>query len=228
MKIKSTLATFSVAAAVAMALAPAAPAYSSCSNVIDSAGKNVRDSSKSCVKTSTWHKADWTEACGKPAAPKPKPKPKPIVTEVAPPAAAPPPPPEPVVVPEPAPVEPVVQHMTLDGEALFATNSASLTSTGKAAVDNVVEQLRGFDKVRTITITGHTDSRGSAAYNQKLSERRANAVRDYLISQGVNPALLSAVGMGEEAPVADNNTEEGRQQNRRVDIDVDGSKLVTQ
>lgn len=221
MKIKSTLATFSVAAAVAMVLAPAAPAYSSCAHVIDSSGNHVRDSSKSCVKTSTWKKADWTEACGKPAPPPPKK----VVAQVAPPVVAPPPPP---VIPEPAPVEPVFERVVLDGQALFATNSARLTGEGTSAIDGVVEQLRGFDKVKTITITGHTDNTGSTAYNQKLSERRADSVRDYLISRGVNPALMSTMGMGETAPVADNNTREGRQLNRHVDIDIDGSKLITQ
>ncbi len=222
MKIRSTIGTFSVAAAVALALAPAAPAYSGCAYVVDSSGKNVTDSSKKCVKTSTWTKSAWTEACGKPKpkpkpkpAPKPAPKPEPVVT---PPAPTPPPPP-------PAPVQPTVEHVTLTGSALFGVNSATLTAKGKAAIDEVVDKLHTFDKVRTITITGHTDSTGSEAYNQKLSERRAQAVADYLKSRGVNPALLNVVGMGELAPIADNSTKEGRQMNRRVEIDIDGSKV---
>lgn len=223
MKIRSTIGTFSLAAAVTLALAPVSQAYSSCSYTIDSEGTNVRDGSGDCVKTITFNKGDWTEACGKPAAPAaapaPAPAPKPVV--VAPPAPTPPP-------PAPAPVQPIVERVTLDGQALFGNDSASLTGDGQAAIDNVVDQLRGFDKVRTITITGHTDSRGSESYNQKLSERRANSVRDHLASRGVNPALLSSVGMGELAPVADNATADGRQMNRRVDIDVDGSKLMNQ
>ena len=115
--------------------------------------------------------------------------------------------------------------MTIAGSTLFDLNSAKLTAKGKKAVDDIVEKLHTFDKVRTITITGHTDSTGSEAYNQKLSERRAQAVADYLKSRGVNPALISVVGMGELAPIADNSTREGRQMNRRVEIDVDGSRV---
>ena len=218
MKIRSTIGTFSVAAAVALALAPAAPAYSGCAYVVDSSGKNVTDSSKKCVKTSTWTKSAWTEACGKPKPkpkPAPKPKPKPVVT---PPAPTPPPPP-------PVEVKPTIEHVTIGGQALFDLNSAALTASGKAAIDDIVEKLHSFDKVRSITITGHTDNTGSEAYNQKLSERRAQAVADYLKSRGVNPALLNVVGMGELAPIADNNTREGRQMNRRVEIDIDGSKV---
>ncbi len=225
MKIRSTIGTFSVAAAVALALAPVAPAYSGCAYTVDSSGENVRDSSKECVRTSTWKKSAWTEACGKPKAevPKPKPKPKPVVVP-----PAPTPPPAPVYVPEPEPVvevAPTVERMTISGQALFDTNSDNLTANGKAAIDNVVEELRTFDKVRSISITGHTDSRGTESYNQDLSERRAASVQAYMASRGVNPALLSSSGMGELDPVGDNNTKEGRQDNRRVDIDVDGSRV---
>ena len=229
MKIRSTIGTFSVAAAVALALAPVAPAYSGCAYTVDSSGDNVRDSSKECVRTSTWKESAWTEACGKPKPPAPKPKPKPKPVE-PPPPPAPEPPPPPVYVPEPEPepvveVAPTIERMTIGGQALFDTNSDNLTAEGKAAIDNVVEELRTFDKVRTIGITGHTDNTGSESYNQGLSERRAAAVQAYMATRGVNPALLSSAGMGESSPVADNDTKEGRHQNRRVDIDVDGSRV---
>ena len=68
----------------------------------------------------------------------------------------------------------------------------------------------------TALIEGHTDSVGSDAYNLKLSDRRAKSVYDYLTSRGVDPGRLSSIGKGESAPIADNETEEGRQQNRRV------------
>ncbi|CAG0911751.1 unnamed protein product, partial [Cyprideis torosa] len=113
----------------------------------------------------------------------------------------------------------------INGEALFALDSARLSDAGKAELANVVNQLRGFDKVRNISIVGHTDSTGSAAYNQKLSEKRAQSVLDYMVSKGVNPALLNASGAGEGSPVADNKTRAGRAQNRRVDINIDGSKI---
>lgn len=222
MKQRSAFSTMSAAAIVVAALAPAAPAFSSCAYVVSAGGSNVRDSSGNCVITSTWSKDQATEACG--AKPKPKPAPEPV------PAPA----PEPMVEAAPVPVAPApaptptVERVTLEGTALFATGSSKLSTEGKAAVDEVIESLRGFDTVSAIIITGHTDSTGSAAFNQKLSERRANTVRDYMISRGVNPALLSAGGAGENEPIADNSTAEGRAENRRVEIDIAGSKTVSE
>lgn len=224
MKQRSAFSTMSAVAIVVATLAPAAPAISgSCAYTVSADGSNVRDSSGNCVRTSTWSKDQVTEACGgKPkAAPKkpeplPEPAPEPVV-EATPAPVAPAPPPAPT---------PTVERVTLGGTTLFATGSSKLSAEGKASVDQVVEQLRDFDTVSAIIITGHTDSKGSAAFNQTLSERRANTVRDYLISRGVNPALLSAGGAGENEPVADNDTEQGRMENRRVDIDIAGSKTV--
>lgn len=220
MKKTSAISTLSAVAVVIAAMAPVSPAVSGCAYTVSSSGTNVRDSAGKCVKTSTWSKDQWTEACGKP---KPKAKPKPA--------------PKPVAAPEPAPVpvapapEPVKQKITLakaEGVANFKVNSARLTPAGRAAVDEVIEELRGFDRVKSIVITGHTDSTGSRAYNQKLSERRAAAVRDYMISRGVNPALLTAIGAGEDQPIADNSTKEGRAMNRRVEIEIEGVKTVTE
>ncbi len=210
MKIRSAISTFSAAAAVALAIAPVSPALSA-GYVVDTSGKNVRDTSGNCVKTVWWTESDWTYECGKP-------KPKPKVVE-APKVTPPPPPPPPKVV------KPTVEVVTLQGKVLFAFNSAKLSPEGKKALDGVIERLRTFDKVKSIVITGHTDSIGSAAYNQKLSERRANAVRDYLISRGVNPALITAIGKGESEPIASNKTREGRAMNRRVEIQITGTKV---
>ncbi len=213
MKIRSAISTFSVAAAVALTIAPVSPAFSGCAYVFDTGHKNVRDTSGHCVKTTSWTKSAWTYECGKP-----KPKPKPKVVE-APKVTPPPPPPPPKVV------KPTVEVVTLQGKVLFPVNSARLSADGKKALDEVIERLRTFDKVKSIVITGHTDSTGSAAYNQKLSERRANAVRDYLISRGVNPALITAIGKGESEPIASNKTRKGRAMNRRVEIQITGTKV---
>jgi len=221
MKKRSTISTFSAVAVVVAAMAPAAPAFSGCAYTVSSDGGNVRDSQGNCVKTSTWTKDQWTEACGKP---KPKAAPKPAPEPVAAPEPAPMPPP----VAVPAPVKEKITLATATGQANFAVGSAKLTNAGRAAIDEVIEQLRGFDRVKSIVITGHTDSTGSAAYNQKLSERRAAAVRDYMISRGVNPALLTAIGAGEDQPIADNATKEGREMNRRVEIDIEGAKTVVE
>ena len=228
MKIRTAISTFSVAAAVSLAIAPIAPAYSD-SYIVDTAGNPVFvgtmgegfGTKDNCVQTTRHNEEEWTEACGKPAAPA-----APEVVEApAAPETTPAPPPAAV---EAAPVEPTFERVTIDGQAVFATGSDQLTDDGKAAVDGVVEQLRSFDKVKTITIVGHTDSSGSEAFNQALSEKRANAVRDHLVSRGVNPALLNSSGMGESSPIADNKTKDGRQQNRRVEVNIDGSKVVSQ
>ncbi len=228
MKIRTAISTFSVAAAVSLAIAPIAPAYSD-SYIVDTEGNPVFvgtmgegfGTKDNCVQTTRHDEEEWTEACGKPA---PPPAPKVVETPKEPETAPAPPP----AAEEPAPVEPTFERITIDGQAVFATGSAKLTDKGKAAVDDVVKQLHSFDKVKTIKIVGHTDSTGSKAFNQKLSEKRANAVRDHLVSRGVNPALLTASGMGESSPIADNKTKEGRQQNRRVEIHIDGSKIVSQ
>jgi OOP family OmpA-OmpF porin len=99
----------------------------------------------------------------------------------------------------------------------FAFDSAELTAEDKAELDRVAARLNELEFVGG-TATGHTDDVGDAAYNQKLSERRAQAVVDYLHSKGVSPGRIRAIGMGESKPLADNSTEEGRAQNRRVTI----------
>jgi OmpA-OmpF porin, OOP family len=122
--------------------------------------------------------------------------------------------------PAPPPAAVVAQTLTLSASALFDTAKSDLRPAGKQELDAVVAKLKGGAKVSSITVTGHTDSRGSEAYNQALSERRAASVKNYMVSQGVDGALVHTRGMGESAPVASNKTEEGRQQNRRVEIEI--------
>ncbi len=222
MKKTSAISTLSAVAVLVAAMAPVSPAISGCAYTVSAGGANVRDSQGNCVRTSTWSKDQWTEACGKPK-PKPKPAPKPAPQPVATPEPAPVP-----VAPAPEPVQKAVSISSVLGQATFDVGSARLNAKGRAAIDEVIEQLRGFDRVKSIIITGHTDSTGSAAANQKLSERRAAAVRDYMISRGVNPALLTAIGAGEDQPIADNSTKEGRAMNRRVEIEIEGIKTVTE
>jgi outer membrane protein OmpA-like peptidoglycan-associated protein len=99
----------------------------------------------------------------------------------------------------------------------FAFDSAELTAQDKAELERVAARLKELEFVGG-TATGHTDSVGDEAYNQKLSERRAQAVVEFLHAQGVSPGRITAIGMGEIKPIADNATEEGRAQNRRVTI----------
>lgn len=99
----------------------------------------------------------------------------------------------------------------------FSTGSAQLAATDKQRLDKVVDKMQSAEAAR-FTIVGHTDSVGSAASNKRLSLRRAGAVKDYLVSQGIDAERLSVVGYGELEPVADNSTAAGRAKNRRIEI----------
>ena len=106
--------------------------------------------------------------------------------------------------------------MVLEGVS-FGNNSAQLTSESFSALDQVAESLAAYPEVR-VEIQGHTDSLGSPAYNLDISSRRAAAVKDYLVSQGIDPSRLAAVGYGEDLPLTGNETREGRARNRRVEL----------
>ena len=101
----------------------------------------------------------------------------------------------------------------------FATASATLTSASRPVLDGVAKDLREHPMVR-VELQGHTDSRGADAFNLELSQRRADSVRDYLISQGVSGTRLEAKGYGETQPIADNATKLGQAENRRVVMKV--------
>ncbi len=121
------------------------------------------------------------------------------------------------------PVEPAPQTevITLSdaGNVLFDFDKSDLTPAAKAQLDTLMDKLRNADVV-SIKVIGHTDSKGSDAYNQALSERRASSVAAYLLSQGLAPNKLTSEGRGESEPVADNTTDEGRADNRRVELHI--------
>ncbi|MCI9875342.1 hypothetical protein BJN42_07860 [Pseudomonas koreensis] len=121
------------------------------------------------------------------------------------------------------PVEPAPQTevITLSdaGNVLFDFDKSDLTPAAKAQLDTLMDKLRNADVV-SIKVIGHTDSKGSDAYNQALSERRASSVAAYLLSQGLAPNKLTSEGRGESEPVADNATDEGRAENRRVELHI--------
>lgn len=108
--------------------------------------------------------------------------------------------------------------ITLDGAVLFVSGKAELLPLAKQKLDDVAKALTDLDPKQTITVEGHTDSRGADDMNLKLSEERANAVRAYLVERGVKPDRIKSVGRGEANPVATNDTPEGRANNRRVEI----------
>lgn len=113
------------------------------------------------------------------------------------------------------------QVMTLAGDA-FASGQSSLRSEARANLQRVVEFVNRYPG-SSVLIEGHTDSQGSANLNQVLSQKRAEAVRDALVQDGIDGARLSALGVGEDRPVADNASEAGRAKNRRVEIVVQGA-----
>ena len=119
---------------------------------------------------------------------------------------------------QPAP-EPKAEVITLDdqGQVMFAFNSAELTPASEQRLQSLLPRLQELGVTR-IRVVGHTDSVGSDSYNQALSERRASSVAQYLISQGLAPDKVTSQGRGESEPIADNDTEEGRAHNRRVDL----------
>ena len=150
------------------------------------------------------------------------PPPAPVV------APPPPPPPPPAPAPKPAPA-PQVQKITLDSKVLFDFDKAVLKPEGKAAIDSmVVAKLAQMQKLDVVLVTGHTDRIGTEAYNQKLSERRADTVRDYLVSKGVDKAKIEAIGLGEKQPVVQCDQKnlkaliECLQPNRRVEVQAKG------
>ncbi len=107
--------------------------------------------------------------------------------------------------------------LNMPGNVTFATNSSDLSPQFFNVLTSVSKVMKEFDKT-VVEVAGHTDSDGSDAYNQSLSERRARSVSSYLQSQGISGQRMITVGMGESMPVADNSTPEGKQANRRVEI----------
>jgi len=112
--------------------------------------------------------------------------------------------------------------ITLSGSVLFPSGNDQLSPIARQSLDRVASVLVDQPAEKRISIEGYTDSRGSDAYNQQLSQKRADAVRSYLLNKGLPAERLQAVGKGESSPVATNDTAEGRASNRRVEIVIPG------
>lgn len=109
--------------------------------------------------------------------------------------------------------------LTFKGDVTFDTNSSVVRPGLISEIDRVARILNQYPNT-VIRVEGHTDSKGSAAYNTDLSDRRANAVKNLLIQRGVSTSRIETVGFGETMPVATNDTEAGRQKNRRVEVKI--------
>ena len=124
--------------------------------------------------------------------------------------------------PKVAPVA-AASKVTYAADAFFDFDKSVVKPAGKAKLDDLVSKVKGIN-LEVIIAVGHTDSIGSDAYNQKLSVRRAEAVKAYLVSKGIEKNRIYTEGKGEKQPVASNKTKEGRAKNRRVEIEVVGTR----
>ena len=171
-----------------------------------------------CWRTGYWSPAIANCECdaeivGAACRPAPPPAPAPAPA----PAAAPKP------APKPAPPAVVAQKVTFAADAFFDFNKAVLKPEAKAKLDDLTGKLKGIT-LEVIIAVGHTDAIGGDAYNQKLSVRRAEAVKAYMVTKGIEPNRIYTEGKGKKQPVADNKTAEGRAKNRRVEIEVVGTR----
>jgi OOP family OmpA-OmpF porin len=187
-------------------------------NWANSSGFYWKSSSGQCWRDSTWTPAKATQECD-PELFKKAEAPAPKVAE------APPPAPQPKVV---------AQKVTFSSQDLFDFNRAQIKPEGKEKLDRLADNLKGAD-VETIQAVGYTDRIGNKSYNQKLSEQRAEAVRNYLVSKGVPADRIQAVGKGEEDPVTSANQCQGMkldelanclQADRRVEVQVNATRNV--
>ncbi|MFM7704055.1 MAG: OmpA family protein, partial [Rubrivivax sp.] len=137
-----------------------------------------------------------------------------------PPPARPAPPPP---APAPAPAAPISEKVTFAADAFFDFNKSTLKPEAQAKLADLVDKTKGI-ALEVIIAVGHTDSVGDDAYNQKLSIARAEAVKKFLTEKGVEKNRVYTEGKGEKSPVADNKTTEGRAKNRRVEVEVVGTR----
>ena len=203
--------------------------------LLDTRGKVIKTQYGLCVRTGYWTPAMAIAECDPDlvkkvevpvAAPLPKPAPAPMA------AVTPAPAPAPVVVPVPVPQKVVPQKVSFSADTLFAFDKSTLKPEGKSELDGFVKDLNGVN-YESIHVTGHTDRIGSPQYNQKLSERRAKEVRDYLTSKDIPANRIVVEGKGETQPVTKLGDCTGPkskkliaclQPDRRVDVEVTGTK----
>jgi OOP family OmpA-OmpF porin len=187
------------------------------------AGDVWKDAAGECWRDASWTPATAAPGCDGAIAPKaPAPVAAPVAPAPAAPAAA------PVAAPAPAPAPAVVAapaatKVTYAADAFFDFDKAVLKPEGKAKLDDLVAKVKGIS-LEVIIAVGHTDSVGNDAYNQKLSVARSEAVKSYLVSKGIEKNRVYTEGKGEKQPVADNKTSDGRSKNRRVEIEVVGTR----
>lgn len=203
------------------------------SNWVAADGTPWRAASGECWRSGFWTPATAAPGCDgaiapvvaakveeKKAAPAPAPEPGPVVEyEPATPTfdLAPAPAPKAAVAPVAAPAK-----ITYAADAFFAFDKSVVQAAGKAKLDDLVKRMQAMD-IEVVVAVGHTDSTGPSSYNQRLSVRRAEAVKAYMVSKGVDADRIFTEGKGEDSPVADNSSRSGRAKNRRVEVEVVGT-----
>ena len=180
------------------------------------AGAQTIDNWKNGTNEYCWRDAFWTPATAAPG----------CDGAIVPAMAAPAPAPAPVAAaPAPRPAAPatVASKVTYAADAFFDFDKSVIKPEGKAKLDDLVGKIKDIN-LEVIIAVGHTDSVGSDSYNQKLSVRRSEAVKAYLVSKGIEKNRVYTEGKGELQPVANNKSKEGRAKNRRVEIEVVGTR----
>jgi len=176
-----------------------------------------------CVRTGFWTPALANTECDPDLVPKPAAVPVPSAPAAKPaPAPAPAPTPAPVA-PAPAKPKPVAEKVTFAADVFFDFDKSIIKPEGRSKLDDLANKIRDIN-LEVIIGIGHTDSVGSDAYNQRLSVRRAEAVKAYLVSKGIEANRVYTEGKGEKQPIADNKTSDGRAKNRRTEIEVIGTR----
>ena len=188
-----------LAVVVAAVVVAGSAAAQTVDNWVSASGDVWKNASGDCWRNATWTPATAAPACGG-AAPAAKPAPAPAAAQA-----------------------PVASKVTYAADAFFDFDKSVLKPAGKAKLDDLVAKVKGIN-LEVIIAVGHTDSIGTDAYNQKLSVRRAEAVKAYLVSKGIEKNRIYTEGKGEKQPIADNATKEGRAKNRRVEIEVVGTR----
>jgi OOP family OmpA-OmpF porin len=207
-----------VAAVLAIAVFASVAGAQEIHNWRNAGGEAWKNGSGQCWRDASWTPATAAAGCdGAIAAPAPA-----AAAPAPAPTAAPAPAPAPAPA-APAAAAPVASKVTYAADAFFDFDKSVLKTEGKAKLDDLAGKLKGIS-LEVIIAVGHTDSVGTDAYNQKLSVARSEAVKAYLVSKGVEKNRIYTEGKGESSPVADNKTKEGQAKNRRVEIEVVGTR----
>jgi OOP family OmpA-OmpF porin len=219
-KLNKVAMLFAVAALATSAVAQTRVTAANGGNTVDNWANGTNELVwKNGTNELCWRDANWTPAtaavgCDGALVQAPPAAPAPVAVPAA---------PAPVPAPVPAPQPPTATKVTYAADAFFDFDKSVLKPEGRAKLDDLIGKVKDIN-LEVIIAVGHTDSVGTDTYNQKLSVRRAESVKAYLVSKGIEKNRVYTEGKGEKQPVADNKTAEGRAKNRRVEIEVVGTR----